>query len=267
VAVNVRVVLTNLSSILTAAVEDGLIPTNPCASSAVKAPTAERRKVIPWSVAQMEAIARAHPDRYRAVPVVGAGLGLRQGEIFGLRVEDVDFLRRVVHVRRQVKLVRSRPVFAPPKGGRERDVPLPDVVSVALAEHLRRFPASEIMLPWRDHGGRPVAGALIFSTSAGNAVNRNRFNLNVWKPSLVAAGIEPTRHHGMHACRHHYASVLLDGGVSVRALADYLGHSDPGFTLRVYAHLMPNTEDRARAAIDAAHARADSLRTVAQSDQ
>lgn len=56
----------------------------------------------------------------------------------------------------------------------------------------------------------------------------------------------------MHALRHHYASVLLDAGESVRALADYLGHSDPGFTLRVYTHLMPSSEDRARAAIDTA---------------
>lgn len=55
----------------------------------------------------------------------------------------------------------------------------------------------------------------------------------------------------MHALRHHYASVLLDGGISIRALAEYLGHADPGFTLRIYSHLMPNTEDRA--VVDAAH--------------
>jgi site-specific recombinase XerD len=66
----------------------------------------------------------------------------------------------------------------------------------------------------------------------------------------------------MHALRHHYASVLLDAGVSIRALADYLGHHDPGFTLRTYAHMMPASDDRARAAIDSAHgAGADSVRT------
>lgn len=55
----------------------------------------------------------------------------------------------------------------------------------------------------------------------------------------------------MHALRHHYASVLLEGGVSIRALADYLGHADPVFTLRTYADLMPDSEDRARAVVDA----------------
>ena len=56
----------------------------------------------------------------------------------------------------------------------------------------------------------------------------------------------------MHALRHFFASVLLDAGESIRALADYLGHSDPGFTLRVYTHLMPASEDRALRAVDAA---------------
>ncbi|WP_406418788.1 tyrosine-type recombinase/integrase [Streptomyces sp. NBC_00842] len=56
----------------------------------------------------------------------------------------------------------------------------------------------------------------------------------------------------MHALRHYYASVLLDAGENIKALAQYLGHSDPGFTLRTYTHLMPNSQDRARKAIDAA---------------
>ena len=55
----------------------------------------------------------------------------------------------------------------------------------------------------------------------------------------------------MHALRHFYASVLIDAGESVRAVADYLGHADPGFTLRVYAHLFPSSENRARDALDA----------------
>jgi integrase len=53
----------------------------------------------------------------------------------------------------------------------------------------------------------------------------------------------------MHALRHFYASVLLDAGESIKALAEYLGHSDPGLTLKVYAHLMPSSRDRARKAL------------------
>ncbi|MFG2531459.1 tyrosine-type recombinase/integrase [Streptomyces sp. NPDC048516] len=58
----------------------------------------------------------------------------------------------------------------------------------------------------------------------------------------------------MHALRHFYASVLLDAGESIKALAEYLGHSDPGLTLKVYAHLMPSSRDRARQALSATFA-------------
>lgn len=85
-------------------------------------------------------------------------------------------------------------------------------------------------------------------------MNRNYFNHHVWKPALRAAGVEPARANGMHALRHFYASVQLEAGTSVRALAEYLGHADPGFTLRVYTHLMPSSESRARQAVDEAFA-------------
>lgn len=58
----------------------------------------------------------------------------------------------------------------------------------------------------------------------------------------------------MHALRHFYASVLLDAGESIKALSLHLGHGDPGFTLRVYTHLMPSSETRTRAAIGALYA-------------
>jgi integrase len=71
-------------------------------------------------------------------------------------------------------------------------------------------------------------------------------------PRLAAeAGVaEPVRADGFHALRHFYASVLLDAGENIRAVAEYLGHADPAFTLRVYTHLMPSSAARTRLAID-----------------
>jgi integrase len=63
--------------------------------------------------------------------------------------------------------------------------------------------------------------------------------------------VPTTRDNGTHALRHFYASALLDAGENVRALSEYLGHADPGFTLRVYTHLMPASAERTRTAIDA----------------
>lgn len=53
---------------------------------------------------------------------------------------------------------------------------------------------------------------------------------------------------GMHALRHFFASMLLAQGVSIKELAEYLGHSDPGFTPRTYTHMVPSSHERARLA-------------------
>lgn len=83
-------------------------------------------------------------------------------------------------------------------------------------------------------------------------LNRNYFNQTVWRPALDRAEIARERANGMHALRHACASLWLEHGVSIRAVSDYLGHADPGFTLRVYTHVMPTSGDRARIALDAA---------------
>jgi integrase len=59
----------------------------------------------------------------------------------------------------------------------------------------------------------------------------------------------------MHALRHFYASALLDAGENIKALSQYLGHTDPGFTLRVYTHLMQSSDGRTRKAVDGVLAR------------
>src|SRR6516162_751655 len=53
-----------------------------------------------------------------------------------------------------------------------------------------------------------------------------------------------TRREGIHQLRHYYASVMLAGGVSIKELAEYLGHADPAVTLRYYAHMLPCSHDR-----------------------
>ena len=64
-----------------------------------------------------------------------------------------------------------------------------------------------------------------------------------------------SRDTGMHALRHYYASITLADGVNIKELAEYLGHGDPGFTLRLYTHMLPSSHERARKAVDARLAR------------
>jgi integrase len=256
----VRTLFANLSGALSAAMTDGLIPRNPC--SLVKPPRASAGRVVPWPAAQVDDVREALPARYAALVDLGAGLGLRQGEAFGLAAEDIDWLRRVVHVRRQVRIIGSTMTFAPPKGGKERDIPLADSVALRLSAHIAACPPAPVTLPWKVPDGKPVTVALVLSTPQGAALHRSNFNMGAWQPALRAAGVPAGRANGMHALRHYFASACLANGVDIRALSEYLGHHDAGFTLRTYVHLMPDADERARGAIDAAYARADGPATA-----
>ena len=105
-------------------------------------------------------------------------------------------------------------------------------------------------MPWIEPHGRPKTANLICYTREHKPINRNYFN-TVWRRALVDVGVEPTRQDGCHALRHFFASVLLDSGESIKVVSEYLGHSDPGFTLRTYTHVMPDTRARSLGAIDA----------------
>jgi integrase len=249
-------------AVLSAAVDDGYLPRNPCSARSVRPPTRDTKRITPWLPERVSAVRTALPGRFRATTDVAGGCGLRQGEVFGLAEDAMDFEAETVHVVRQVKLIRGRPVFAPPKGNKERDAPLPSVVTGSLLSHMGRYKPVSVTLPWRTLDGPLVTHKLIFTGGRGSVLRSKDFNVRYWKPALVAAGVLPkprkgedpeaAREHGMHALRHFYASVLLEAGENIKAVSEYLGHADPAMTLRVYAHLMPSSRERTRKAIDAA---------------
>ena len=129
----------------------------------------------------------------------------------------------------------------------------------ALAAHIQEFPPTSVTLPWEQADGQPVTAGVLVVSRESKALNRNYINRNIWKPALQLAGIAPTRDQMMHAGRHLYASAQLEAGTSIRAFAEYLGHSDPGFTLRTHTHLMPEAEDKAKRAVDTLFERLDEV--------
>jgi integrase len=228
-------------------VDDGVVARNPFDAGSVRRPRVQATKAVPWDLTRVRLVSEHLPARYQAMVWLGAGCGHRQGELFGVAVDDVDFLGRVVHVRRQVRIIDGVLVFSLPKGGKQRSVPLPDSVGLRLSAHIAEHGTTSVTLPWRVPGGAPHTEALLFAD--GGALKRNDLN-RVWRSARAGAGIAPTRDNGMHVLRHTAASAWLAAGVDVRTVAEFLGHSDPGFTLRVYTHLMPNAADRARKAMD-----------------
>lgn len=245
-----RVVFANVASILAAAVDDKKIATNPCKVKSVKMPKRVEGKVVPWTDERVADVHDALPDRYKILTTLGVGLGLRQGEMFGLSPDDIDFARQRVGVNRQVKVLGgNKLIFGLPKGNKTREVPLPDPVAEVALAYVKKWPSKKVALPWMELDGDPVTASLILTTRESGAVNRNYFNPHVWHKALRTAGVPVIRQNGCHAMRHHYASVLLDAGESILAVSEYLGHADPGFTLRVYTHLLPSSDERTRNAI------------------
>jgi len=96
-----RVILANASAIFGAAVDDDLIAKNPCKAGSVARPSVVRRKVVPWPAEQVSAMHDALPERYRLAVALGSGLGLRQGEVFGLSPAVFNFLTGTVNVQRR----------------------------------------------------------------------------------------------------------------------------------------------------------------------
>lgn len=246
-----RVLYSNVSTVFTAAVDDKMIQQNPCAAKSVRRPKLDPKKVVPWTLERVLAVQAKLPDRFALAVVLGAGLGLRQGEIFGLSIDDLDVEKNEVSVQRQIKVRNgNKLIFGLPKGRKTRTVPLPSVVLEAISEHVSARPPRAVTLPWDKVDGPKHTANLLLTTREAGAINRNYFNPYIWRPALIAAGVELRRENGCHALRHFYASTLLDSGESIKALSEYLGHADPGFTLRTYTHLMPTSAERTRNAID-----------------
>lgn len=252
-ATTARKIFMHLNSIMLVAAKDGKIGSNPCKDT--KLPKVTERRIKPWTPGQAASVRAGLPEHLRAIVDAGTGLGLRQSELFGLAVEEIEFMPgRSVHVRQQVKIIAGRMWFAAPKGKKERTVPLAGQTSLALSAHIAQY-ARPVTLPWHEPGAKrhakPHTTTLLFTTPDGRALHRNGFNEHTWHQARAVAGLPDDRVNGCHMMRHVYASTLISRRVDPRTVAEYLGHSDGGaLVLRTYSHLMPDAEDRARRAIE-----------------
>ncbi|MFI5777404.1 tyrosine recombinase XerC [Nocardia sp. NPDC051570] len=245
------VCFTIVSSICDSAVDDKIIRRNPCKVKSVPRPVSRSPKVVVWPEARLRAVESALPGRFRIATKLGAGAGLRQGEILGYSPDDIDRDAQEFRVERQIKTVKGVMMFALPKGGKTRAVPAADSMITAVDGHLERYPAVPVTLPWGRPDGPPVTVRLLATGDGGRLYRGDTFTKVVWQNAFRSAGLEyRNRIDGMHALRHFFASMLLANGCSIKELAEFLGHSDPGFTLKIYTHLVPDSYDRARTAVD-----------------
>jgi integrase len=233
-----RTVFNTVNAVFSAAVRDRMIPHNPCAG--VKLPSVPRKQIVPLTVTQVRDLARHIAAPYRGLVLLAAGTGLRPGEVFGLQRRHLNLRQATITVDQQVQQTKHGVFVGPPKTDRSyRVVPLPRMANDAMRTHLKAFPA-------------PTLQDWLFTAPEGGAIAYNEFMKRVWRPACGKAGIPDGI--GPHALRHHYASLLIKHGESVKTVSERLGHTNAAMTLNIYTHLWPDSEERTRAAVDKAYA-------------
>jgi len=169
---------------------------------------------------------------HRALVLVLAYCGLRWGEAIGLRVRDVQFLRRRISVHSNAVQIGSRHVVGPTKGREDRSVPVPEFVCDELSVQCQ--------------GKNP--DDLVFADRHGMYLQRPKSSNGWFLRAVVAAKVQPITPHDL---RHTCASLAVSAGVNVLALARMLGHKDPSITLRVYSDLFDTDLDAVAASLHA----------------
>ena len=217
-----------LARVMGEAVESGLIAVTPCRKVAL--PRAEMRDTTLLTPEQVAALADAIEPRYRALVLCAAYTGLRWGELAGLEVRRVDFLRRRIDVASVlIEVDGDLTLGAPPKTKASRSsVSVPAPIIEVLAQHVAEYPDP-------DRG-------LMFTSENGALLRRSNFRRRVWQPALRDAGLPmgATFHDLRHAC----ASWLIHAGANPLEVAQKLRHTRVTTTLSVYGHLFEGTDAR-----------------------
>lgn len=173
--------------------------------------------------------------RYQALVFMGCWLGPRWNEAIGLRICDVNPLRREVTFGRQVINQNGSKTFVEvgSKTGDWRTIPVPQPVMDVVTAHIARY---------RPHAERHD---LIFTNSLGGHIQRGNFSRNVLRPATKRAGFEGRKVTWL-TLRHTGASLMFDAGLTLFEVQQRLGHKSPNLTAKVYTHLMRERFDEGR---------------------
>jgi integrase len=190
-------------------------------------PPVERRALTPDEAKKV--LEAASGRRLEALFVCALMLGLRPGELTGLRWSDVDLEAGTLQVSASLKSERGQLRIGATKTARSRrTVDLPKPVLVALRAHRKRQAAERLQAgsAWR-------ALDLVFTTEIGTPIDPSNLRRTT-KELCEAAGVEPVSPNELG--RHSAASLLYDAGMPLDAIADLLGHASTRMLEQHYRH-------------------------------
>jgi integrase len=206
-----------------------------------------RKEIQPLSQEQARALlATARGARMEALYVLAVSAGLRQGELLGLRWQDVDLEGGTLSVRRQLTRSKEKVLcFTEPKSKKShRSIRLTRSVVEALKWHRAWQNEERLRLGalWHDQG-------LVFSSGTGGPLDVGNLTNRSFRPLLERAGLPRIRFHDL---RHTCATLLLSRNVNPKIVQEMFGHANISETMDTYSHVLPGMGDAAAGAMDEA---------------
>lgn len=204
------------------------------AAALARPPRVPHRQVQPFTIDEARRLLCAVTDTPLEGPVVlGLALGLRQGEILGLRWSEVDFDRCTLRVGVALQRIGGRVALDQPKTDRSRRVlPMPSLVVDALRR--RRAVQAEERLQAGAAWAEPIPD-LVFTTPLGRPRDGTAVT-GQYRKVLAAEGLPPRT---FHALRHSAATLALASGLDIKTVSTMLGHSQIALTANTYASVVP----------------------------
>lgn len=206
-----------LSRALKVAMQRGYVDRNVCSLiDAPKLTTGEMPVLAKEQARKVVEVAKSRPDAARWT--VAFTLGLRQGEALGLRWQDIDLERGVIHVRHSLGRVAGRGMVlgeVKSKTGR-RDLAVPGPLLVELKAHRKAQNANRLAAGdwWQDND-------LVFCTAMGRPLD-TKYDWKRWRDLLADAEVPHVR---LHAARHTAVTMMLALGVAPHVVKEIAGHA------------------------------------------
>lgn len=231
-----------LRIVLGQAMLDGAVARNVAALT--RAPKQERHEVQPLTLAEVKTfLGASRGDRDEALFLSAAALGMRKGELLGLRWQDVDLDSGTLTVRYQAQRIGGKKVLVPPKTDKSRRmIALPALVVDGLRRHRVRQLEERLIAGSRWHDLD-----LVFPSTIGTIADSANVT-HAFHDALLRAGLPRMRFHDL---RHTAASLMLAQDVNPKVMQEVLGHSQFSMTMDLYSHLMPAAKKDAADRMDA----------------
>jgi integrase len=208
-------------------------------ASLVTPPRPRRREMKILTVKEAKALFKeAKGTRFEALYCVALTVGLRQGELLGLRWQDIDLDQKRLEVRRALIVGKDGPTFAEPKTSKSRRrIKLTAFAVESLKKHRASQAEERLKLgeAWTDMD-------LVFPNEVGKPVEPSNLIRRSFKPLLKVAKLPTIRFHDL---RHTCASHLLAANIHPKVVSEILGHASIAITLDVYSHILPDMQNEA----------------------